>query len=821
MQTLWQDLRYGLRMLAKSPGFTAIAVLTLALGIGASTAVFSLVDAVLLKPLPFPQAEKIVFPWGLPKTGVNVGYEYYPTGRIAFLYYESKAKSFEALGAFKADSFSLTGSGEPLHLDGLRASAGFFPALGVQPILGRTFTDKEDQPGQEHEVILSYGLWRSRFGGDTGILGRSLELNGAAYSVIGVMPRGFDFPPANEMPAVFAFPRQSQIWVPLALNRGPFIPAEEWGLAMVGRLKAGVAPAQAQNEMNLLGKDLEKQMPSGAGWFNTKVTPLASQIAAGTGRPLIMTLGAVGVLLLLACANVAGLLITRSIGRRREFTLRAALGADNGRIVRQLLTESCILATAGGIAGLFAGEAGIYFVKNFGPSGIPRLAETNLDIRVLLFSLGVMVIAALIFGFAPAIGVTRECIAESLKEGGMRAGTSRGARRVRNAILVSQIALALVLVAAAGLLTRTFYHLLSVDPGFQADHVLTFELSLPQAKYSDQAHIVPVYEGVLQKIRELPSVKSAGIAATIPMAGPTEQTGIRIPGRDSGDPVRRGLANYTMASPGYFSAAGTPILRGRDFLESDIANSMPVTIISASMAKKFWPGQDPLGKQLGPGSTLYPVATIVGIVADTKRLSLREEPMPEMYVPFTQKVWPSLQTMEVIVRTAAAPAGMAASVRDAVHGVDPDLPLANVKTLAAIVGESMNEPRFSMLLLTGFGALALVLAAIGMYGVISHGVAQRTQEIGVRMALGAQRGNVFRMILLQGAKLAAIGIGLGVAGGLATARLMSSFLYGVEPTDPLTFGGVILMLLLVALLACYIPARRAMRVDPMVALRYE
>ena len=821
MRTLWQDLRYGIRILAKAPGFTAIAVLTLALGIGASTAVFSLVNAVLLKPLPFPQAERIVFPWNVPPPGVNIGFDIIPWSRVSYLYFERQSKSFEAMGAFLGDSFNLTGSGEPMHLDGMRVSSGFFPALGVTPALGRTFTASEDQPGQEHEAVLSNGLWRQRFGADPRILGRAIELNGLAYSVVGVMPPGFAFPQANEMPPIFTFPRQPQVWVPIALNRGPMIPAESSELAAVARLRAGVSVAQAQDEMNVMAKDLERQYPRAKGWFNAKVTPLSSQIAGEAGRPLLLTLAAVGVVLLLACANVAGLLITRSIGRRREFTLRAALGADNPRLIRQLLAESGLLVLAGGLAGILLGEGGIYFARNFGPAGIPRLNETGLDIRVLLFSIGVMVIAALIFGFAPAIGVTRESLAESLKEGGLRAGTSPAARRVRNAILISQVALALVLVAAAGLLTRTFYHLLSVDPGFHADHVLTFGLALPPAKYPDQARIAPAYHAVLERIATIPGVSSAGITEAIPMAGATEETAVRVPGRDAADQRKLPLANYTMASPGYFAAVGTPILRGRDFLESDTANSQPVTIISKAMAEQIWPRQDALGKQVGPLSLKYPTATVVGIVADTKRLSLREAPPPEMYVPYTQPVWPSLQTMNVVIRTAAAPAAMAASVRDAVHAVDPDLPLANVKLLAAIVEESLTAPRFSMLLLAGFGALALVLAAIGMYGVISHGVAQRTQEIGVRMALGAQRGNAFRMILLQGAKLAAIGIAIGVAGGLATARLMSSFLYGVEPADPLTFGGVILLLLLVALLACYIPARRAMRVDPIVALRYE
>lgn len=830
LETFIMDVRYALRMLRKSPGFTAVAVLTLALGIGASTAVFSLVNAVLLKPLPYPQADRIVFPWNLPPRGVNVGFDIVPTARAAYLYFEQQSKTFASLGAFQSDSFNLTGSSEPLHLDGLDASAGFFPSLGVAPILGRTFTDAEDRPGNEHEVVLSYSLWHSQFGADPGILGRAIELNGLPYTVIGVMPRGFAFPRANEMPAAFSFPSQIQVWVPLALYRGPFIPAEPSSLAVVGRLKPGVTLAQAQDEMDIMAKNAEGLFPPNwKGSLNSKVTPLASQIAGGTGRPLLLTLGAVAVLLLLACANVAGLLITRSLGRRREFILRAALGAGHSRLIRQLLTESCLLASAGGIGGLAVGEGGIYFARNFGPAGIPRLGEAGLDIRVLAFTFGVMVIAALIFGFAPAIGVTRESLAESLKEGGQRSGTSLAARQMRNALLISQMALALVLVVAAGLLARTFYRLLQVDPGFRADHVLTFQLSLPPAKYPDRAHIVPAYQAVLQRIESLPGVRSAGIAEASPMGGPTDETGIRMPGQAVEDQVRKGVAYYTVTSSGYFAAAGTPILRGHGFLDTDTANSLPVAVISESMAKRYWPGGDPLGKQVGPGALKYPVATIIGIVADTKRLSLREEPFPEMYVPETQTVWPSLrttlwpslQTMEVVVRTATASATMTASVQDAVHAVDPDLPVAGVKLLSTIVAESMTEPRFSMLLLAGFAALALALAAIGMYGVVSYGVAQRIQEIGIRMALGAQRGSVFQMILGQGARLAAFGIGIGLAAAFTVTRLMRSFLYGIRATDPLTFVSVVILLMLVALAACYIPARRAMKVDPMVALRYE
>ena len=816
------DVRFGLRILLKNPGFTAVAVLTLALGIGASTAVFSVVDAILLKPLPYPNPERIVLPWRLPAPGLPAAYTEYPWGRFDFLFLAQESKTFQNLGAFKSDSFNLTGSGEPIRLDGLRASAGFFPALGVEPLLGRTFTPEEDHPGREREVVLGHRLWLEKFGGDPGIVGRSVDLNGAPYAVVGVMPAGFVFPRAEEMPAIFSFPREVQLWVPLALPAGAIIPAEESGLAPIGRVKPGITIAQVQAEMNLLGKRLEGQYPPQAkGWFNSRVTPLAKQVAGDTRRPLLLIFCAVGLVLVIASSNVASLLLARSLPRRKEFTLRAALGAGNARLVRQLLTESILLATVGGLLGFIFAEAGVHFVKTFGPPDIPRLRETVLNLRVFSFTLGITLLAGILFGLAPAIGATRQDLAESLKEGGQRAGGGSGSSRIRKTLLVSEVALAMVLVIAAGLLSRTFFHLLQVDPGFNPEHVLTFELTLPALKYADQAHIVTLHQRALKRLRSLPGVQAAGVVETLPMGGAAESTGIRIPGRVPTAKREALYANYTIISPGYFSAVRTPLLRGRDFMESDTADSMPVAIINEVMAKKYWPGEDPIGKQVGPGSPRYPAGTIVGIVANTKHVSLREEAAPEMYVPYTQKVWPSILTMDVVVRTSADPASITKGARDAIHAVDPDLPLAKVATLKTIADDSMTQQRFSVVLVGSFGVLALVLACVGMYGVISYSVAQRTREIGVRMALGAGRGSVFGMVLGQGAWLAGLGIAIGGASALGATRMMAGYLYGVRPADPLTFLGVSLLLIAVALLACYLPARRATRVDPAIALRGE
>jgi predicted permease len=818
IETLMQDLRYAVRMLRKSPGFTAVAVFTLALGIGASTAVFSLVSAILLKPLPYPDPDRIVLPELVSPPGVNIGSEYIPWAQIQFRFMTRDAHPFQAVGAFQSDSFNLTGAGAPEFLDGFRASAEFFPALGILPALGRTFTAEEDQPGREYEVILSDRLWRERFGADRGILGRAARLNGHAYTVVGVMPAGFVFPRAEEMPSSFNFPREAQLWVPLAIPVKPQGPSE---LAVIGRLKPGLRIQQAQAALDLVTRHAEQQDPQWKGWFNTRVIPLARQVVGDTRRPLQLMLGAVGIVLLIACSNVANLMLTRSLGRRREFTLRAALGAERARLIRQLLTESLLTAAAAGVMGILIAKGGILFVKAFGPTNIPRLREVTLDLPVFAFAFGISIFTGILFGLAPAIGATRENLVDSLKEAGQRSGGSPTSPGLRNMLLVSQVALALVLVISAGLLTRTFFLMLGADGGFNAEKVLTFQLPLPALQYADQNQIVTLYRGALERLRSIPGVQSAGIGETVPMAGEGESTVIRMPDHPAASQKETPFANYTIISPGYFSSVGTPLLRGRDFLETDTAESMPVAIVNAAMEKKYWPGQGAIGKQVGPGSTRFPLLTIVGVVPDVKHISIREEATPEMYVLYTQKPWPSMLNMRVALRTKGDPASMTESVRQAIHSLDPNLPLAKVATLTTLVDDSVSQPRFSMFLLGSFGVLAVLLASIGMYGVISYSVMQRTQEIGIRMALGAERRNVFGMVLGQGARLAGLGIVIGLAAALGVTRTMASFLYGVQPTDPLTFAAVSLLLVGIALLACYLPARRATRVDPMVALRHE
>jgi putative ABC transport system permease protein len=636
------------------------------------------------------------------------------------------------------------------------------------------------------------------------------------------MPVGFPFPHATEMPEGFTFPAEAQLWVPLALRPAPLNPYDPSELTVVRRLKPGVSIRQAQAEMNLFAKRFEHQYGTrGVGWFNSRITPLTTQVTGDTRRPLLLILGAVGVVLLIACSNVASLLLARSLGRSREFTLRTALGAGRLRLIRQLLTESLLLAAAGGAVGIALAELGIDFVKTFGPTNIPRLGEIALDWQVFAFALGVTLFTGILFGLAPAIPATRDNLADALRDGGQRSIGNATGPKIRKALLVSEVALALVLVIAASLLTQTFFRLLSVDPGFRPARVLTFELTLPDSKYADTSRMVELYDKVRAKLRTLPGVEWAAIAKVVPLDGPPDSSAIRLITRPVTQVRERPIAAYNLVSPDYFSAVGTPLLRGRQFQETDTVSSTPVTIINRTMASRFWPGENAIGKQVGLGSTQFPVMTIVGIVADVKDLSLRQEPGPEMYIPYSQKTYLSLLTMQVALRTKTDPASMMESARQAIRSIDPELPLAKVATMTALVDDSMAQPRFAMLVLGSFGALALALACIGMYGVISYSVAQRTREIGVRMALGAARNDVFGMVLGQGARLAGLGIVIGLAAAFAVTRTMASFLYGVQATDPLTFACVSLLLVAVALLACYLPARRATRVDPMIALRYE
>jgi predicted permease len=818
MGTLMNDIRHGVRIYAKTPTTTTLIILALALGIGASTTVFSVVDAILIKPLPYDHPEQIVIPWRQAPAKLNLGFKEIPWGLHSFNIIRDQTRLLEFVGAFKADTFNLTGVGEPAFLEGLRASAGFFPTLGVSPVIGRTFTPSEDQMGREHEVVLSYSIWRQRFGMDPRVLGRAIDLNGENYTVIGVMPRDFVFPKGDEMPGSFNFPRRADLWIPLASPAAPR-PDAPSDLAVIGRLKPAATISQFNAEMDTLTRQMENDTPQLKGWFNAQVTPLTQQVTGDTKKPLILILGSVGVVLLIACSNVASLLLARSLQRRREFALREALGAGKRRLIRQLLTESLLLSFVGGILGIVLAIVGVFLAKTWGPANIPRLQDATLDLGVCVFAVGLTFFVGIGFGVFPAFVSARRDLMGALKEGDLRSVGGMG-KVTRNGLIIFEVAMALVLVVSAGLLTRTFVSMLRTDPGFDRAQVLTFEVALPPSQYSDVGSEVNLYREMLEELRVLPSVDSVGLAGAIPMDGGTESSIIRIPDHPASN-REHPVAGYTVASPGYFSAVGTPLLQGRDFLDSDDLNSVPVTIINQAMAKRFWPGENAVGKQVALGSPRYPTMMIIGIAADVKRLSLRETPGPEMYVPYSQKVYPSLLVMHVVVRARTDPANLSASIRNKIHVLNPDLPVANETSFATLVQTSMAQPRFSMFLLTAFSFVSLVLACTGIYAVMSYSVQERSQEIGIRMALGAEYQTVFRMILGYGARLAAVGILLGLVLSFVTGKMMANFLYGVRPTDPLTFVAVSMLLVVVILFACYFPARRATRIDPLEALRYK
>ena len=816
-----QDLRHALRVLRKNPGFTTVAALTLALGIGATTAAFSLVDAVLLQPLPYPNAQRTVMVWGQSPPGSYYSNFAMPFAAPMFQMMAQTQTVFHNYGVFRKKTFNLTGEGEPQLQEGVEVSAGFFSALGTEARLGRTVTATDDRPGHEHVAVLSDWLWRTRYHADPSIVGKSINVNGSPFTVIGVMPPAFLFPDGTEMPVGLDVPRRTALYVPMALPAGA-LGANDMGF--IGELRQGVTAPQLRDDLARFDRRWVERFPRAKGYF-TRSIPLTQQAVSDTRRPLLLWTGAVFVVLLIACANVAGLTLIRAVGRRREFTLRSALGARRARLVRQMAVENLLLSLSGGALGLAAAQAGLSALQRFGPASLPQLQKAGLHWQVALFALAITLATGLLSGLGPALGATRMNLVDALKEGGQRTIGALTAPRLRNGLLVAQVALAMVLVAAAGLLLRTFYSMLHTSAGFDATHVITFELPLPASSaYADTNRMAQVYGQVLERLQAIPGVQSAGFASVVPMGGETDSTIIRIPGLPNTGAGDAPGANYQFVSPGFFQAMGTPLEEGRDVSNSDILTSRSVTVINRTMAQTYWPGQNPIGKQVGVGMVRIPLRTIIGVVADTKQASLREAPAPEMYVPYTQneiKTWPSMQTMQYALRLRGGTAGISAAVRQAVDGVDPQLPIAGLTELQTLVDASMSADRFALLLLSAFGLLALVLASVGMYGVVSYTVLQRTPEIGVRMALGAARGQILTMVLRQGGGLALTGIAIGLAGAWITTRLMAGFLYGVRPGDPITLISVALLLLAVALAACWAPARRAMRVDPMIALRYE
>jgi putative ABC transport system permease protein len=803
LETLWQDLRYGLRQLRRNPGFTIVAVLTLALGIGANTAIFSVINAILIRPLPYPEANCLVTVWethpDIPKLQAAVA---------DYLDWRKQGRDFSQLAAYSCRgcwggaNAILTGAGNPEQLEATLVSANLFATLGAKPILGRTFLPGEDLPGKEPSVILSNELWQRHFNSSRDIVGRSIVLSGKSYTVVGVMASGFRFP-------VWA-----DLWVPLGLvNPVEFTNRKHHLLDVVGRLSAGVGIEQAQSSLQTVARRLEAQYPATNRNIGVEIIPLQDELV-GNLRAVLLTLwGAVGLVLLIACANVANLLLTRAAGRKKEMAVRSALGAGRARVARQLLTESVLLALIGGALGLFVAGWSLDLLRAFSSSHLLRGPAIHIDVRVLLFALAVSVLTGILFGLAPAFQNSGVDLNRSLKESGRQMGTGDGSG-VRRFLVVAEIALALIVLVGAGLVMESFYRLTRADLGFNPDHVLTLEISLPYAKYNTQ-QTAAFYQNLLRSVSALPGVRLAGTTDVIPLTSDLDRTRFAVEGAPAPEPGNFPVCQTRAVSPDYFRVMQIPLIKGRYFTEADFRKSR--IIINETMARRFFPHQDPVGREilmgvLDPNPAKIP---IVGVVADSRDIQPYADAQPEIYWPFVN----SLDNL--VIRTSTEPMGLATPVRNAVLAIDKDQPTYDIRTMDQILSESLAPRRFSMLLLDGFAALALLLAAIGTYSVISFSVEHRTHEIGIRMALGAERRDVLGMVIGQGLKLVLTGVAIGVAGALALTRFLSSLLYGVKPTDPLTFIAVSLILIVVALLACYIPARRAAKVDPMVALRYE
>jgi putative ABC transport system permease protein len=814
MEILWQDLRYGARMLARNPGFTAVAVLTLALGIGANTAIFSVVNAVLLRPFPYNDPSRVAVVW---ETQLQQGLPYMYAAPPNYADWREQNQVFEEMAAFSPEGFFLAQEDEPVRVRGAEVSASLFRVLGVSPFVGRAFSPEEDQPGRGQVVLLSHGLWQSRFGAGPAVIGQAITLNQQSYTVLGIMPPDFAFPPPIDLEGSAPYQR-TDLWVPLAMDleggqRGAHY------MTVIARLKPGVSLQRAEAEMNVIARRLEQEFPnSNTGWGITLV-PLDQQVL-GEARPaLLVLLGAVGFVLLIACVNVANLLLARSATRQKEFAIRSALGAPRARLARQLLTESTLLALLGGGAGLLLALWGMDSLLKLAPRNVPRLEEAGIDLWVISFTLAVSLLTGLLFGLAPPFQSSSPRLNQWLKEGGRTAVQGAGHIRLRGVLVVTEIALSLVLLVGAGLLFKSFLQLRGVDPGFQSENVLTLRLSLPQTKYPQAAQRIAAYSEIEQRILDLPGVESAGFIYDIPLAADRQGTSFQIEGEPPPGPNENRQINFTFVTPGYLRAMGIPLLRGRFFTEQDGRETEEVIIINETLARRFFSQEDPTGKRLFLGFSTQVARRIVGVVGDVKHDTLTRDYAPAVYVPYYQVPWSG--RMSLAVRSSAQPSAVLASVREQIRSVDRDLPVFSVMTMNQVLSNSVAQPRFSTLMLGVFAGVALLLAAVGIYGVISYSVSQRTHEMGIRMALGAQPRDIFRLVVGQGMVLTLIGVGVGLAASFALTRFLESLLFGVSATDPATFAGVSVLLAAVALLACYLPARRATRVDPLVALRYE
>ena len=810
METLLKDIRYGIRGLLKRPGFTIIALVTLALGIGANTAIFSVVNAVLLRPLPFPNPEELVIVW---EDATYAGFPHNTPAPANFVDWKNQNQSFADMAASHETSFNLTGDGEPERVSAYSVTSNFFPLLGVQPLLGRSFLTEEDRPGANKVAVLSYSLWQSRYGADRNVLNREVLLNGEKHSVIGVMPASFQF-----------FEKDARLWVPIALD------PENWAnrgghyLTVVARLRPGVSLSQAQADMQAIMRRIAMDHPEETmeGKLGAVVLPMRDELVGDARGSLIVLLVAVAFVLLIACANVAGLLLARAVGRRKEIALRMALGAGRSRVIRQLLTESLLLAATAGVIGSLLAYASFAFLQGLVPEQMALAASLKLDVRILMFTLAISLITGVIFGLVPALQSANFDLNDALKQSSGRV-TSTG--RLRSAMIVFEVAVSLVLLVGAGLLIQTLFQLFRQYSILEPEKVLTMRTILPREKYKEPQLRDNYYQQVLQRVENLPGVVAAGYSTSVPLSWKGGTSGFYPEGLTAPIPGMAYDANHRQVSTNYLKAMNVPLRQGRYFESSDNAQSLPVVIINETMARQYWPGENALGRRLKIGDPNEPGKQwkeIVGIVADIRQMGIDEPVKAEMYLPYQQITdWPGYLPRDLAIRTNGDTSNLAGPVRQIIREVDPDQPVSNVVTMAELLGEEAAQRRMGMIMLAGFAALALLLASLGIYGVLAYFVTQHTNEIGVRQALGATPRNILFLVLRKGMVLTLAGVVIGLMAAFALTRLMSSLLFGVAAADPLTFASVPLLLVLVALLACYIPARRATKVDPLVALRYE
>ena len=812
METLLKDLRYGLRSLLKHPGFTAIAVITLALGIGANTAMFSVINAVLLRPLPYHDPGRLVTIW---EESPERDLYQLPISYANYRDWVDQNHVFEQISAYTFTNLNLTGAGEPARLSTVRTSANLFSLVGATPRLGRTFLPEEDKEGGNRVVILGHALWQSRFASDPAIIGKSLTLNNQSHTVVGVMSPNFQFPVGfGYLGKVLNDP--TDLYVPIAAT-GDEARRGNYSFFALGRLKPGVTIDQARAEMTTIERRLEQQYPEGNTGIGVSLIPTQEQTVKEIRPALLVLLGAVAFMLLIACANIANLLLARAASRQKEIAIRTALGASRLRVLRLLLTESLILSLAGGLLGLLLAFWGTDALMALTPDNIPRLNEVGVDARVFGFTLAVSLVTGIFFGLIPAIHASKPDLNEALKEGSRGAMGSSAGKRTRNVLVAVEVALSLVLLIGAGLMIKSFARLQQMNLGFNPEKVLAVTLTLSNSRYPEERQQAAFFQETLNRLQSLPGVQSAGATTALPLTLELSGSDFRIEGHPEPEAGKELIIHTRSVSPGYFGTLGIRLLKGRDFSDRDKSDAPRTAVINSELARIYFLNEDPLGKRItfDDGQSWI---SIVGVIGDVKQLGLDSSAKPEVYFPYLQVSEPS---MSLVARTVSDPLSLAAAVKNQIQTIDKDLPIDEAKTMQQLLAESISGRQFNMLLLTIFALVALVLAVVGIYGVMSYTVTQRRHEIGIRVAIGAQSRDVFRMVIGQGMRLAIIGVAFGLVGAFGLTRLMTSMLFGVEPTDPATFVTIAVLLTVVALVACYIPGRRATKVNPLVALRYE